>query len=123
MKKILVALLFTSALLGVSCSKSDDSGNGSSEKTYTIKFTGTENVNIEMIAIAKQDGTTETYTDVNKSSWEKQIKVEGVFSAGAVGLTTDEQSGKLEAQIIENGKVIKTSTSEGTMLNVTVSNM
>lgn len=115
--------MFTSTLLGVSCSKSDDNNGGDSEKTYTVKFTGSENANIEMIIVAKADGSNETYSDVNKSSWETQVKSKGGISAGAVGFTTDDKPGKLKAEIIENGKVVKTSTSEGTVLNATVTNM
>lgn len=120
MKKLALGLICTFAFVSLSsCSKSDDNGGG--ETTYTIKFTGTSNVDIQQIVITKGDGTTETFMEDYGNSWEKEITTKNGFSAGANARVTDDKSGKLEAQIIKDGKVIKTSNSEGPILLVSVS--
>lgn len=125
MKKLVLGLFCTFAFVSLSsCSKSDDNGgdgNNNKEATYTLRFTGTPNVDIQQIFITKGDGTTETLTDEYGSSWEKVITVKNGFSAGANAFTTDDKSGKLEGQIIKDGKVIKTSTSEGPIMTVALS--
>lgn len=123
MKKLALGLICTFAFVSISsCSKSDDNG-GDKEVTYTLKFIGTPNVDIQQIVITKGDGTTETFMEEYGSSWEKEITVKNGFSAGANAFTTDDKSGKLEGQIIKNGKVIKTSTSEGPVMAVAVSTL
>lgn len=124
MKKLALGLICTFAFVSLSsCSKSDDNGGNSQDGTYTVKLIGSSNVDIQQIVITKGDGTSETFTEEYGNSWEKEFTVKGGIMAGASAWTTDDSKGTLEGQLIKNGKVIKTSKSEGPMLAITLSSM
>lgn len=125
MKKLALGLICTFAFVSLSsCSKSDDNGGGNSQDgTFTVKLIGSSNVDIQQIVITKGDGTSETFTEEYGNSWNKEFTVKGGIIAGASAWTTDDKPGTLEGQLIKDGKVLKTSKSEGSVLAVTLSSI
>ncbi len=125
MKKLALGLFCTFAFVSLSsCSKSDDNGSGKlQDGTFTVKLIGSSNVDIQQIIITKGDGTTESFIEEYGSSWEKEFTVKKGINVSASAWTTDDKKGTLEGQLIKDGKVIKTSKSEGPILGVVLSSM
>lgn len=126
MKKLAIGLFCTFAFLSISsCSSDDNKDNGGKQKeeTFTIKLTGSSNVEIRQVAIAKGDGTTEFITEELGNTWEKEITTKGGISVSATGLTKDQEKGTLVGEIIQDGNVIKSSNAEGPALSVLLTTM
>lgn len=110
----------------ISCGKNEDSGMpGFKERKITVKVAGSDNLLIENVVVVTVDNngsaSTHTFDDLNVKSWSKDFVFTGVISAAVSATTANEQSGTMNAQLIENGKVIKESKSEGKFLSATVS--
>lgn len=106
----------------ISCGD-DDNNEPDLDKTkkVTIEIEASENAIIDHVAIAYTEGKTETFTSLSVKKWTKEITYKGIAAVAVSGSTTDNQSGILQIRMIENGKVVKESAGEGTILTCNVS--
>ena len=118
--------LFLVALLSiVACSKSDSGSsgnNGSNDGTYTVKVVKNPNVTLTSIAVS-YDGSTHLFDNINtllKNDYTKEFKVTQEHISISVTATSNTQT-TLIVQLLKNGKVIKESTANGTILVASIS--
>ncbi|WP_410879791.1 hypothetical protein [Myroides sp. DW712] len=119
LKKIKVALICAVVAVGVSSCSSDDSS--SSASGYEIVAKTSDNAVIHNIVVV-EGGATESIADLGKNEWSKSFSGNKVVAVSVTGSTIkDGDKGFLTLEIIQDGKVIETSKSEGGVLvaNVT----
>lgn len=122
MKKLIPFFLSFFFILGmVSCGDDDDTPDLDKTKKITIEIEASDNAQIDHVAISYSEGKTDTFTNLSVKKWTKEITYKGIAAVAAGGSTTGNQSGTIQIRMIENGKVVKESSAEGTILTCSVS--
>lgn len=117
LRKAKIVLVCAMVSMGIfSCSSDDNSSDGGSG-SYEIVAKTSDNALIDNIVVV-EDGATQTIADLGQKEWSKSFsgkKVVGVSVTGAT-LNTADKTGVLTLEVIKDGKVVKTSKSEGNIL-------
>ncbi|MGS4346614.1 hypothetical protein ACKUSY_13680 [Myroides odoratus] len=122
LKKIKVALICAVVAVGVSSCSSDDSS--SSASGYEIVAKTSDNAVIHNIVVVEGAATESiaAIADLEKNEWSKSFSGNKVVAVSVTGSTIkDGDKGFLTLEIIQDGKVIETSKSEGDILVATIS--
>lgn len=126
MKKIVIGALCLSMVgVFIACKKNKKPvvQPAPTTETATLQITGSSNASITYAAAFVAKDTLSSEKNINKSSWKKDIKHKKgqKLSFTVKARVTDGKDGTLEAQILRNGKVVKTSKVTGKDLKTTVS--
>lgn len=120
MKKVKVALVCAMVSMGLYSCNSDDSS--SSGDGYEIVAKTSDNALINNIVVV-EDGATETITELGKKEWSKSFSGKKVVAVSVTGGTVDaaDKAGVLTLEVVKDGKVVKTSKADGSILVATIS--
>lgn len=109
------------AFLSATISDSIIGANDQSSGTFSLKVSGSKEVNISIVAVSF-DGKTDTFSGLSGNNWtSKEYAVSSVFAASVSAIGSDANS-TLTLQLLKDGKVIKESSAKGKVLSAIISN-
>lgn len=122
LRKAKLALVCAIVSMGIYSCSSDDSSSDSKQGAYEIVAKTSDNAILNNIVVV-EGGTTETIADLGKKEWSKSFNGKQVVAVSVTGETIDheDKTGVLTLEIIQDGKVIKTSKANGNILVASIS--
>ncbi|MBB1148837.1 MULTISPECIES: hypothetical protein [unclassified Myroides] len=121
LRKAKVVLVCAMVSMGLFSCSSDD--NTSSNAAYEVVAKTSDNAVLRNIVVVEGDGTTESIADLGKKEWSKSFAGNKIVAVSVTAQTIDSEdnNGELTLEVVQGGKVIKTSKANGSVLVANIS--